>query len=65
MRVEHEYERDGAVAYRAAYDVHPGQVFSRDARVGLANVGRGPPAGCTPPGIRCIRRAGDVCHRDL
>jgi transposase len=29
MRVEHEYERRGAVAYLAAYDVHRAQVFGR------------------------------------
>jgi hypothetical protein len=29
MRVEHEYQRGGALAYLAAYDVHRGQVFGR------------------------------------
>lgn len=29
MRVEHEYERCGAVAYLAAYDVHRAKVFGR------------------------------------
>jgi transposase len=29
MRVEHEYERGGALAYLAAWDVHHGQVFGR------------------------------------
>ncbi len=29
MRVNHEYERRGALAYLAAYDVHHGQVFGR------------------------------------
>jgi DDE superfamily endonuclease/Homeodomain-like domain len=29
MRVEHEYERGGAVAYLAAWDVHRGQVIGR------------------------------------
>lgn len=29
MRVEHEYERQGAVAYLAAWDVHRGQVIGR------------------------------------
>jgi len=29
MRVEHEYERGGALAYLAGYDVHRGQVFGR------------------------------------
>jgi transposase len=29
MRVEHEYERGGALAYLAAWDVHRGQVFGR------------------------------------
>jgi len=30
MRVEHEYERQGAVAYLAAYDVHRAHVFGRN-----------------------------------
>jgi hypothetical protein len=29
MRVEHEYERKGALAYLAAYDVHRAQVIGR------------------------------------
>ena len=29
MRVEHEYERGGALAYLAAWDVHRGKVFGR------------------------------------
>ncbi len=29
MRVEHEYDRAGAVAYLAAWDVHHGQVYGR------------------------------------
>ena len=29
MRVEHEYERGGALAYLAAWDVHRGQVIGR------------------------------------
>ena len=29
MRVEHEYERAGALAYLAAYDVHRAQVIGR------------------------------------
>jgi DDE superfamily endonuclease len=29
MRVEHEYQRGGALAYLAAYDVHRAQVFGR------------------------------------
>lgn len=29
MRVEHEYDRGGALAYLAAWDVHRGQVFGR------------------------------------
>jgi hypothetical protein len=29
MRVEHEYDRDGAVAYLAAWDVHRAKVFGR------------------------------------
>jgi hypothetical protein len=31
MRVNHEYERGGALAYLAAYDVHQAQVFGRCA----------------------------------
>ncbi|WP_211231828.1 transposase [Amycolatopsis balhimycina] len=31
MRVNHEYERGGAVAYLAAYDVHQARVFGRCA----------------------------------
>ena len=31
MRVNHEYERGGALAYLAAYDVHRAQVFGRCA----------------------------------
>jgi len=30
-RVEHEYDRGGALAYLAAYDVHQGQLFGRTA----------------------------------
>jgi hypothetical protein len=29
MRVEHEYDRGGAVSYLAAWDVHRGKVFGR------------------------------------
>jgi transposase len=29
MRVEHEYDRKGALAYLAAWDVHRGQIFGR------------------------------------
>lgn len=37
MRVEHEYERGGALAYLAAWDVRRGKVFSRcEARTGIA-----------------------------
>ena len=36
MRVEHEYERGGALAYLAAWDVHQGQVFGRcEATTGI------------------------------
>ena len=41
MRVEHEYERRGAVAYLAAYDVHRAQVFGRS---------RTPPGSCRSVG---------------
>jgi hypothetical protein len=29
MRVEHEYDRGGALAYLAAYDVHRAKLFGR------------------------------------
>jgi transposase len=41
MRVEHEYDRRGAVAYLAAYDVHRAQVFGRtDDTTGIVPFGR-------------------------
>jgi transposase len=41
MRVEHEYDRGGAVAYLAAWDVHRGRVFGRcEATTGIAPFGR-------------------------
>ncbi|MGH8995107.1 MAG: transposase [Acidimicrobiales bacterium] len=41
MRVEHEYERGGALAYLAAYDVHRAQVFGRcEPTTGIAPFGR-------------------------
>lgn len=40
-RVEHEYERRGALAYLAAWDVHRAQVFGRcEPRTGIAPFGR-------------------------
>lgn len=37
MRVEHEYDRGGALAYLAAWDVHRGKVFGRcESRTGIA-----------------------------
>jgi hypothetical protein len=40
-RVEHEYERVGALAYFAAWDVHHAQVFGRcEPRTGIAPFGR-------------------------
>jgi hypothetical protein len=37
MRVEHEYDRAGALAYLAAYDVHRAQLFGRtEATTGIA-----------------------------
>jgi hypothetical protein len=37
LRVEHEYERGGAWAYLAAWDVHPARVFGRcEAHSGIA-----------------------------
>jgi hypothetical protein len=41
MRVEHEYERGGALAYLAAYDVHRAKVFGRcEDTTGIAPFGR-------------------------
>ncbi len=41
MRVEHEYERRGAVAYLAAYDVHRAKVFGRcEDTTGIVPLGR-------------------------
>jgi len=41
MRVEHEYERDGAVQYLAAWDVHRAKLFGRcEPRTGIEPFGR-------------------------
>ena len=41
MRVEHEYDRGGALAYLAAYDVHRAQVFGRcEPTTGIEPFGR-------------------------
>jgi transposase len=41
MRVEHEYQRGGALAYLAAWDVHRGKVFGRcEPSTGIAPFGR-------------------------
>lgn len=41
MRVEHEYDRGGALAYLAAYDVHRAQLFGRTApTTGIEPFGR-------------------------
>jgi transposase len=41
MRVEHEYDRGGALAYLAAYDVHQAQVFGRcEPTTGIEPFGR-------------------------
>jgi hypothetical protein len=41
MRVEHEYDRGGALAYLAAYDVHRAHVMGRtDATTGIVPFGR-------------------------
>jgi hypothetical protein len=41
MRVEHEYERGGALAYLAAWDVHQARLFGRcEASIGIAPFGR-------------------------
>jgi hypothetical protein len=41
MRVEHEYERGGALAYLAAWDVHHARLFGRcEQTTGIAPFGR-------------------------
>jgi hypothetical protein len=41
MRVEHEYERGGALAYLAAWDVHRARLFGRcESTTGIAPFGR-------------------------
>jgi transposase len=41
MRIEHEYQRGGALAYLAAWDVHRGKVFGRcEATTGIAPFSR-------------------------
>jgi hypothetical protein len=41
MRVEHEYDRGGALAYLAAYDVHRAQLFGRtEPTTGIVPFGR-------------------------
>ena len=41
MRVEHEYDRGGALAYLAAYDVHRAKVFGRcEPATGIEPFGR-------------------------
>lgn len=41
MRVEHEYERDGALQYLAAWDVHRGKIHGRcEPATGIAPFGR-------------------------
>lgn len=41
MRVEHEYERGGALAYLVAWDVHHARLFGRcEATTGMAPFGR-------------------------
>src|SRR5207245_3615574 len=41
MRVEHEYDRGGALAYLAAYDVHRAQVMGRcESTTGIEPFGR-------------------------
>jgi DDE superfamily endonuclease len=41
MRVEHEYDRGGALAYLAAYDVHRARLFGRtDSTTGIEPFGR-------------------------
>jgi transposase len=41
MRIEHEYDRGGSLAYLAAWDVHRGRVFGRcEPTTGIAPFGR-------------------------
>jgi hypothetical protein len=41
MRIEHEYDRGGALSYLAAWDVHRGKVFGRcEPSTGIAPFGR-------------------------
>jgi hypothetical protein len=41
MRVEHEYDRGGALSYLAAYDVHRARLFARtEPTTGIAPFGR-------------------------
>ena len=41
MRVEHEYDRGGALAYLAAYDVHQARLFGRtEPTTGIEPFGR-------------------------
>jgi hypothetical protein len=41
MGVEHEYERGGALAYLAAWDVHQARLFGRwEPTTGIAPFGR-------------------------
>jgi hypothetical protein len=41
MRIEHEYERGGALAYLAAWDVHQARLFGRcQQATGIAPFGR-------------------------
>jgi hypothetical protein len=41
MRVEHEYERGGALAYLAAWDVHRARLFGRcESTTGIEPFGR-------------------------
>lgn len=41
MRVEHEYERDGAIAYFGAWDVHQGRIMGRcEEKTGIEPFGR-------------------------
>ncbi|MHB8399674.1 MAG: hypothetical protein ACYDCI_12210 [Candidatus Limnocylindrales bacterium] len=62
-RVEHEYERRGALASFAAWDVHRAQVFGRcEQRTGIAPFGRLVSAG-DGPGAVCQRAAGLLGRR--
>ena len=57
MRVEHEYDRGGALAYLAAWDVHRGKVFGRcEPTTGIAPFARLVEQVMTQEPYACARR---------